>query len=91
MSSYNCHRCGRLMASSFLSCPHCGAPQDEQSRAESARKNREALLVIIPTILGTIAGRVVSESGWFIVGGGLVGLLIGIGIIAVLYVREHRK
>jgi hypothetical protein len=79
-----------MMAAALPMCPHCGAPQDDQSRAESARKNREALVVILPTIAGAIAGRVAFDSAWAIVGGGFVGLLIGIGVITMLYVRQHR-
>jgi hypothetical protein len=90
MSSFTCHRCGRRLADFFSACPHCGAPQDEQSRAASARTNREAWLVILPTALGGLAGYAASDSAAAILGGGLAGLLLGVGTIAVLYARRGR-
>jgi hypothetical protein len=79
------------MADFFPACPHCGAPQDEASRTASARTNREAWLVILPTALGGVAGYAASDSAASILGGGLAGLLLGIGTIAVLSARQGRK
>jgi hypothetical protein len=79
------------MATCSVVCPHCGAPQDEKSRSESAKKNRDALIVIVPTILGGVAGLLVSGNAWVIVGGGAVGLVIGIGIIAAMYVWGNKR
>ncbi len=84
MSSTYCHRCKRMMASALPLCPHCGAPQDEQSRAQSGRRDRTTWLAIgVGAVLG-------MAGGWAVVGGteslfaGLIfGMLVGRVLVAV--------
>jgi hypothetical protein len=79
------------MAASSPFCPHCGTSQDEQSRRESARRNRDALLVVGPAIAGILLG-------WFLLGNvaaavaGLVGgLVVGVGLVAVISARDRKR
>src|SRR5436189_6470012 len=90
MSSINCHRCAGLMASSLPVCPHCGAPQGEAARAESAGTQRDILLAVVPAILGTVGGWFVIGSEWGAVGGLFIGLLVGVAFVAARYARQSR-
>ena len=91
MSSVNCHRCARLMAASLPMCPHCGAPQDAQSRGASATKQREILLAVLPAVVCTVAGWLLVGSEWGIGVGFAVGLAIGVCLVAVKHARDRKK
>jgi len=78
----------RLMASALPMCPHCGAPQDEQSTAESARRNTETWLAILPPIGGAVGGWLVFATGWAIIAGLVIGLVVGIALVAVRSARR---
>jgi hypothetical protein len=86
MSSTHCHRCKRMMASALPICPHCGAPQDERSRAESARRDRRMWLAMgIGALLG-MAGAWAAYGGAEAIPAGLIGgLLAGRLLVAVWY------
>jgi hypothetical protein len=90
MTSMHCHRCMRLMASCFPVCPHCGAPQDEQSRAESARQQRELWTAVLPPIVGIVAGWFLFQAWWAVLAGLALGLLIGLGLLAAKYARQGK-
>jgi hypothetical protein len=79
------------MAASLAFCPHCGASQDEQSRAESARAQWEIWLAILPALLGIITGWLLFQTVWASVVGLLVGVSVGVGLLAVSYARWHKK
>jgi len=91
MSSINCHRCAGLMTSSLPVCPHCGALQDKGARAESAGTQRDILLAVVPAIIGTVGGWFVIRSEWGAVGGLLIGLLVGVALVAFRHARQSRR
>jgi hypothetical protein len=86
MSSTHCHRCKRMMASALPICPHCGAPQDERSRAESARRDHKMWLAMgIGALLGMAGAWAVYGGAEAIAAGLIGGLLAGRLLVAVWY------
>jgi hypothetical protein len=75
-----------MMAGALPACPHCGALQNEQARAESGRLNRLAWLgVLAGTGVGALVGWL-AIGGWEpIVAGTLLGALVGRAIVAWSY------
>ena len=88
MSHTYCHRCNRMMASASPFCPHCGAPQDERSKADSTRRNVEIWMCILPAVGGVIGGWLLFSTAWAAIAGLVVGLAVGIGIVAVRSARR---
>ena len=86
MDGINCYRCGNMMAAHLPDCPHCGAPQDEQSRAKGRRRNLVAYLTIVPSgLLGLLAGRLLGGSAEWSIIGCIVGVFAGLAIVMALY------
>jgi hypothetical protein len=87
-----CYRCGKMMAAIFPVCPHCGAPQDEQSRAKGRRRNKVVYLTAIPAgLLGLLACWLLEASAEWIFLGFLVGAVVGVVIVLPLYDRARKK
>jgi hypothetical protein len=77
-----------MVASALPLCPHCGAPQDEPSRAESRRRDRTTWLAIgiggvLGAALGLAVGWAVFQSPEWLVAGLIFGLLAGRVWVAV--------
>jgi hypothetical protein len=87
-----CYRCGNMMAAAFPVCPHCGAPQDEQSRAKGRRHNKVVFLTGIPSgLLGFLVGWLLGHDvEWGIIGG-FIGAVAGVVIILPLYDKARKK
>jgi hypothetical protein len=90
VSDINCHRCGGLKASSLPVCPHCGARQNDGALTESV-SYRDTLLALAPPILGTVGGWLLVGSEWGIVTGLLIGLFVGVGLVAERHLRQTRQ
>lgn len=79
-----CHQCDKPIADTAPTCPHCGAPQDDNthklSRHKQWRKAEERVLVwflsgggILGFVIGIVIPDVFNMSGWFAMVGGVVG------------------
>ena len=92
MSHTYCYRCGNMMAVFLPECPHCGAPQDEQSRAKHRSRSRVALLAAVPSaMLGLLAGWLLGGSFEWVIVGCLVGGFTGVAIVMPLYDKAQRR
>jgi hypothetical protein len=85
-----CRRCAQPLTLGLSVCPHCG-PAQELSAAEKGRQQRDSWVTVAPTVLGVGAGWLLFRSGWAIAGGALVGMLVGVAVVAALYAREGRR
>ena len=91
MSQTACYRCGNVMAASFPVCPHCGALQDEESRAAGRRRNLMGFLIAMPAgLLGVWVGWSLSGSFEWTAFGGVAGFVGGLALGAFLYDRAKR-
>jgi len=86
MSSTICHHCKRIMASALPLCPHCGASQDERSRAQSTRRDRAIWLAMgVGAALGMAAGWAIVRDPLGILPGLIFGMVAGRILVAVRY------
>jgi hypothetical protein len=92
VSQTSCNRCGSPMGDAFVTCPHCGALQDEQSRAAGRRRKRTVFLVAISTgLFGAWVGWQLSRSPEWIPGGGILGFFGGWGVCGHLHDILHDR
>ena len=91
MDGINCYRCGNMMAVHLPDCPHCGAPQDEQSRTKARRRNLVVYLAAVPSgLLGLLAGWLLGNSAEWGIAGAIGGVLVGVAIVMTLYDKAQR-
>jgi hypothetical protein len=87
MNRMRCHACRSWMAASFVVCPHCGAVQDDQGRAESMTNRRELLIILAPALLFMAIAVWRFESAWAVVLACAAGIAVGLVTVAAKYAR----
>lgn len=82
-----CRGCGKQMHHSALSCPHCGAPQQQVTQVREEKSSNWAIGSFVSAILLILAAMTEPTGTWSsdaVVGGIVLGIVpVGLGAIAL--------